>query len=245
MSRFSRIQRVAVTGSTNEDLAAILGDEQARGLTLVADYQQRGSGRKGRTWIAPPGAALLCTIALPDPLPSADLWAVPFWTALLVQAAIRELGADAQLQWPNDLLLERRKVCGILCVSRVAGEYAWAGCGIGVNVRRPQNDAMLEEITPPPAFLSDAVPDADRETLLQAMLRHAERTYDDLAFPDRVARAWERAAGVPGAAYRFLMDGESEPFEATALRLVSGGALLVDAAGVEREVSLADARALR
>jgi hypothetical protein len=127
VSRFSRIQRVAVTGSTNEDIAAVLGDEQARGLTLVADYQERGAGRKGRVWIAPPGTALLCTIALPDPVPSTDLWAVPFWTALIVQAAMHDMGAKAQLQWPNDLLLERRKVCGILCVSRVAGDYACDG----------------------------------------------------------------------------------------------------------------------
>jgi BirA family biotin operon repressor/biotin-[acetyl-CoA-carboxylase] ligase len=245
VSRFSRIQRVAVTGSTNEDIAAVLGDEQARGLTLVADYQERGAGRKGRVWIAPPGTALLCTIALPDPVPSTDLWAVPFWTALIVQAAMHHMGAKAQLQWPNDLLLERRKVCGILCVSRVAGDYAWVGCGIGVNVRRPQNDEVLEQITPPPAFLSDAFDGADREVLLQALLRHADAFYDELAFPDRIARAWEKAAGLPGIRYRLLLDGESEPFEAAALRLLPGGALLVDHDGARREVSLADARVLR
>jgi BirA family biotin operon repressor/biotin-[acetyl-CoA-carboxylase] ligase len=244
VSRFSHISRVAVTGSTNEDMARMLGEEQARGLTLVADYQERGSGRKGRSWIAPPGSALLCTIGLPDPMPAENLWCVPFWSALILASAFRELGAEPVLQWPNDLLLGSRKAAGILCVSRIAGEYAWAGCGIGVNVIRPQNDTSLEEISPPPAFLSDVV-NADREALLQALLRSADALYDQLNFPPRVARAWEAAANVPGARYKVLADGEPEPFEATALRLVTGGALLVESGGVEREITLADARVLR
>lgn len=225
-------------------MARMLGEEQARGLTLVADYQERGSGRKGRSWIAPPGSALLCTIGLPDPMPAENLWCVPFWSALILAAAFRELGAQPVLQWPNDLLLGTRKAAGILCVSRIAGEYAWAGCGIGVNVTRPEGDPALAEISPPPAFLSDVVK-TDREALLHALLRSADALYDELNFPPRVAHAWEAAANVPGARYKILVDGEPEPFEATALRLLTGGALLVDCDGTEREITLADARVLR
>jgi BirA family biotin operon repressor/biotin-[acetyl-CoA-carboxylase] ligase len=243
VSRFSRIRHVAVTGSTNEDIVHILGAQDARGLTLVADYQERGSGRKGRSWIAPAGAALLCTIALPDALPAADLWIVPYWTALIVAAAMRDFGAQPVVQWPNDLLIGARKVAGILCISRVAGEYAWVGCGIGVNIVRPADEA-IEEIAPPPAFLSD-VAAIDRDALLEAILRHADETYDDLATPPHIVHKWERAAGLPGARYRILRDGETEPFDATALRLIAGGSLLVDRAGEELEINLADARVLR
>jgi len=243
VSRFSRIERVAVTGSTNEDIAGVLGDERARGLTLVADYQERGSGRKGRSWIASPGSALLCTIALPDALPAADLWIVPFWTALVVASGMRDFGIEPIVQWPNDLLIADRKVAGILCVSRVIGEYAWVGCGIGLNVMRPSNDE-LEKIVPPPAFVSD-VARVERDELLNAILSHADATYDELETPAKVMYAWERAARIPGARYRILRDGETEPFDATALRLVTGGSLLVDRAGEEIEINLADARVLR
>lgn len=243
MSRFHRISRLPVTGSTNEDIAQILGEEHARGLTLVADYQERGSGRKGRSWIAPPGSALLCTIALPDALPTENLWVVPFWTALVVASAMREFAITPTVQWPNDLLIAGRKVAGILCISRVIGEYAWAGCGIGVNVVRPE-DQQLDAIDPPPAFLSD-VARVDRDELLDAVLRHADATYDDLAMPQRIARAWETAAGIPGAHYRISIDGAPAPFEAAALRLTSGGSLVVDDKGTQREVTLADARILR
>lgn len=242
MSRF-HISRVDVTGSTNEDISKVLGNEDARGLTLVANYQEHGSGRKGRSWIAPPGAALLCTIALPDALPAADVWAVPFWTALVVTAAMREYGAAPVLQWPNDVLIGSRKVAGILCISRIVGEFAWVACGIGVNVVRPA-DTQLAAITPPPAFISD-VACVTRDELLDAILRHADAAYDELAHLERILHEWEGAANIPGAHYRILRDGETEPFDATALRLLSGGSLLVDRAGTNEEVHLADARILR
>lgn len=245
VGRFNRISRLAVTGSTNDDMARMLGEERARGLTLVADYQKRGAGRKGRSWLAPPGSALLCTVGLPDALPTADLWAVPFWTALVVHDALTQLGAHARLQWPNDVLLDERKVCGILCISRVTGVYAWAGCGIGLNVRRPEDTQAIADIVPPPAYLSDVVADIDRATVLQAILRCADARYDELFAPDRIAHEWEKAAQLPGMRYRIQMDGENEPFEATALRLSTGGALLVDLDGAQREVTLADARVLR
>ena len=236
---------MAVTGSTNDDMARILGEERARGLTLVADYQKAGAGRKGRSWHAPPGSALLCTIALPDALPAADLWVVPFWAALVVGEALNRLGAGTTLQWPNDVLMEHRKVAGILCISRVVGEYAWAACGIGVNIRRPEDAAAITEIAPPPAYVSDRVADIDRATVLQTVLHCADERYDDIAQPPRVAHAWELAAHLPGVRYRIQLDTEKEPFEATALRLSTGGALLVDHDGAQREVTLADARVLR
>jgi BirA family biotin operon repressor/biotin-[acetyl-CoA-carboxylase] ligase len=245
VGRFERISRVAVTGSTNDDMARILGEAHARGLTIVADYQERGAGRKGRSWLAPAGSALLCTIGLPDPLPAPDLWVVPFWIALAVRSAIAQFGIGVTLQWPNDVLMHERKVAGILCVSRVSGEYAWAGCGIGANVRRPQDAQAISDIVPPPAYLSDEVPTIDRDALLDALLRSADERYDELYAPQRVVHEWENAAHLPGARYRILLDGQTQPFEATALRLSTGGALLVDHDGAQREITLADARILR
>lgn len=246
VSRFSRITRVAVTGSTNDDMARMLGEERARGLTLVADYQERGAGRKGRSWLAAPGSALLCTIALPDPLPAANLWAVPFWSACIVHGALEACGVTGtRLQWPNDVLAaDGRKIAGILCISRVAGEYAWAGCGIGVNARRPEDSALYETIAPPPAFASDYA-DVDRDALLDALLREADVNYALLETPAAIVQRWEPLANVPGQPYRILKDGETQPFDAAALRLLPGGSLLVESAGEQREISLADARALR
>jgi biotin-(acetyl-CoA carboxylase) ligase len=178
-------------------------------------------------------------------LPTSDLWAVPYWIALVVHSALARLRIEVTLQWPNDVLIGTRKVGGILCISRVTGEYAWAGCGVGVNVQRPSDARAIAQIVPPPAYLSDAAPQIDRIRVLQAMLDVADEHFDDLHNPERVARDWEAAAHLPGARYRVLLDGESEPFEAKALRLSTGGALIVDYDGVQREITLADARILR
>ncbi|HET9393884.1 MAG TPA: biotin--[acetyl-CoA-carboxylase] ligase [Candidatus Rubrimentiphilum sp.] len=244
MTRFEKIRYVESTGSTNDDIAKLLGEGEARGLTLVADFQTKGAGRKGRSWIAPPGSALLFTTALPEPVPSGDLWIVPFWIGLAVYEALANFGVRAQLQWPNDVLLNGAKLAGILCVSRVAGDEAWAACGVGINVRRPEDSNDIAGIDPPPAFLSD-VRELERNELLQAILRRAGESYGSLQSPQSIAREWEKAALIPGARYRLLLDGAPAPFDATALALGKTGELLVDAAGSRRCVTMAQARVLR
>jgi len=238
------MRSVAQTGSTNEDMARILGEPQSAGLTLVADFQRHGSGRKGRAWIAPPGSALLFTTALPEPVAAAALWLVPFWSALAVHAALRRFGVAPVLQWPNDVLLHDRKLAGILCISRVTGESAWAAAGIGVNVMRPADPAATAAIDPPPAFLSDAAA-VSREDLLAEILAVMDRDYALLSDAERVVTLWNEAAHLPGALYRIAVDGETAPFDAVAVSLQSGGSLLVDRNGTRREITLADARVLR
>jgi BirA family biotin operon repressor/biotin-[acetyl-CoA-carboxylase] ligase len=244
VSRFSIIRRVDSTGSTNDDIAKILGEPETRGLTLVAEYQKNGAGRKGRAWIAPPGSALLFTTALPDPIASRDLWSVPFWTGLAVYDALADFGVRTQLQWPNDVLLEGAKVAGILCVSRVAGTQAWAACGVGLNVSRPPEPGALLEIDPPPAFLSD-VRDFDRDELLAAILRRADASYASLQAPETIVPVWERAAGIPGARYRLRLDGSDERLEGAAIQLGAAGELVVDCHDGRHVISQADARVLR
>ena len=243
MKRFSKIERVPRTGSTNDDMAAILGEGRARGLVLVAGVQTAGAGRRGRAWIAPEGSALLCTLALPDAVESRNLWMLPFWSALVVHDALAQFGIDSLLQWPNDVLVEGRKVSGILCVSRVVGDRAWAGCGIGINVVRPRDAAEIANITPAPAFVSDTRP-ATVDAVLAALLDAAEQLYTIREDASQITALWHAAAQLPRA-YRIQKDNEAQPFDTTALRLDATGSLIVERDGREEAVSLADARVLR
>jgi BirA family biotin operon repressor/biotin-[acetyl-CoA-carboxylase] ligase len=242
-SPFSAVTYVAETGSTNEDAARLLGDPRHSGLSIVAERQRRGSGRKGRVWIAQPGTSLLVTTILPQPVAASGLWAVPFWTALAVRSALAQHGIATELHWPNDLLVSQNgKVAGILCVSRVIGEIAWVACGVGVNVhRRPGAHAGID---PAPAFCDD-VASVDRATLLLAILREYDASLDLLADPPGTAARWEAAAGLPGARYRIVKDGAMGDVEFVALRLSDDGGLVVERDGRTEIVSLADARALR
>ena len=242
-TRFSQIRYREQTESTNRDASALLGEPGSAGLTIVAGFQRAGAGRKGRAWLAPPGSALLFTTILPEPLPSAALWLVPFWCACVVQGALAEAGIHTRAQWPNDLLVEGRKLAGMLAVSRVAGERAYVGCGVGINlVRYPDAERA---VAPPPAFCDDLRPVAGPD-LLAAILERAEALFAAFERPAELVQLWERLAGIPGTRYRLLPEGESEPFEARALGLEMGGALRVERSdGSVLAVGLGDVRALR
>jgi BirA family biotin operon repressor/biotin-[acetyl-CoA-carboxylase] ligase len=235
------------TDSTNDDAAALLGDPAAAGRILVVDFQARGRGRHARAWLAPPGSSLLCTTVLPDPIAASALWAVPFWCALAVADAVeRSSGLRLGLVWPNDLLLDARKCCGILSLSRVQGAKAFVACGVGLNVVRPvAAEAELSAVDPQPAFLSDREAGVRREPLLIALAQQYEMQMELLNDPGAVARRWEARANLRGAPYRILRDGDTVPFEATARRIADDGSLIVERAGREERIDLADARVLR
>jgi BirA family biotin operon repressor/biotin-[acetyl-CoA-carboxylase] ligase len=244
-SLFEDVRYQPLTGSTNDDATPLLARSDVLGTTLVAEEQTAGRGRKaGRSWIAPAGSGLLFTTILPTTLPASDLWAVPFWVALCVADGIARACAEhADLRWPNDLFIQNRKVAGILCVSRVAGEIAHVGCGVGINVFRPPA-STLAAIDPPPAFLSDAAPQVVREAVLSEVLLAFERRLAALHAPAAIARTYEERSALAGARYRVVVDLGEVELDGIARGLGPDGALRLDVGGVEHAISLADARRL-
>lgn len=119
-----------------------LGAQGAPGGTVViAEEQTAGRGRDGRTWRSPPGGVWLGVLIRP-PLPAAGVLSLR--VGLVLADVVDELlgvpptaasAARAGLKWPNDVLVDNRKVAGILCESRWQGDAPqWLGVGIGVNV---------------------------------------------------------------------------------------------------------------
>jgi BirA family biotin operon repressor/biotin-[acetyl-CoA-carboxylase] ligase len=97
---------------------------------VTASEQTAGRGRQGRTWSAPAGRALLCSIVIRDP---------PGLLPLAAGVAVASVvGEAARLKWPNDVLVDRRKVAGILVEGRP--QERWAVLGIGLNVALEQSD---------------------------------------------------------------------------------------------------------
>lgn len=239
---FASIAYVEETVSTNADAADLLDDPRFGGHTIVAEYQRRGAGRRGRVWLAPAGTSLLFTTILPRSIETQKLWAVPYWVALAVRKVLLDFGLRTTLQWPNDILLADRKLAGVLCQSCVVGASARVACGMGINVSRPGVDSGID---PPPAFCSDVIP-VGRAALLESILREYDRTLFTLDRPERVTAAWDAAAELPGRPYRIALDGAAQPFEAIAQGVVNGGGLRVlRDDGRSEVISLADARVLR
>ena len=114
------------------------------GAVVMAEEQTAGRGRDGRTWRSPPGGVWLGMLARP---PVAEVGALSLRIGLVVADVIDELYGEprAQLKWPNDVLLDGRKVAGILCEGRwQRGAMQWLAVGVGVNVAN-EIPADLEE----------------------------------------------------------------------------------------------------
>jgi len=112
------------TSSTNDLARDLAGAGAPHGTLVTAAAQSAGRGRQGRSWSAPPGRALLMSLVLRDPPPLLPL------TAAVAVAEV--CGEEAQIKWPNDVLIGGRKVAGILAEGRP--QEGWAVLGIGVNV---------------------------------------------------------------------------------------------------------------
>ena len=132
-----RVEWVGETGSTNADLlaAARLGAEPNR--VLVADYQRSGRGRRGRTWEASPESGLLFSVLTRPALAAEASHLVATALALAaLEACQAQAGVRPGLKWPNDLVVDHRKLAGVLVETMVAGERLEAVvAGMGLNVR--------------------------------------------------------------------------------------------------------------
>ncbi len=111
-------------GSTNDRARELAAAGAPHGTVVTAGAQTAGRGRQGRTWVAPPGSSLLLSLVLRD----VDAL-LPLRAGLAVAAVA---GDAATVKWPNDVLIEGRKVAGILAEARP--QEGWTVLGIGLNV---------------------------------------------------------------------------------------------------------------
>lgn len=122
------------TGSTNDRARALAAAGAPHGTLVTAGAQTAGRGRQGRAWVTPPGRALLLSLVI-----RASDELLPLRAGL----AVADLaGPGAQVKWPNDVLLDGRKVAGILVEARP--QDGWAVLGIGVNVAVDPDDLPPE-----------------------------------------------------------------------------------------------------
>jgi BirA family biotin operon repressor/biotin-[acetyl-CoA-carboxylase] ligase len=132
-----RVMRVARTRSTQDVVLRAAREGASEGYTCLAAEQTAGRGRQGRQWVAPAGSALLASVLVRRS--PAVAGGIPFAAGLaLVDALTTGHGIAAGLKWPNDVLVDGRKLAGILCeVEPAAGEdhRIAVALGVGVNLR--------------------------------------------------------------------------------------------------------------
>jgi len=161
--------------STNARLKHLAEEAAAplAGLTLVTDRQSAGRGRRGRTWQAGPGEALLFSVLLYPPFPPSLLHGLTLMAGVAVVEALATLGVNTTLKWPNDVYLEGRKLCGILAETSAELDHTnYVVLGIGLNVSG--HPPLLEQL---PTDLYSAGIQPKRAEILAKILTSLEENY--------------------------------------------------------------------
>ncbi len=167
-----RHEALAEVGSTNTECLERARKGALSGLWVTADRQTGGRGRRGRAWFSEPGN-LYASLLLIDAAPMERLGSLPLAVAVAVQDAVSRVmpldGAEVRIKWPNDILIERRKICGILIEGETLadGRHALV-IGIGINVSVAP-DAGLYPVATLRDFGVSASPDELFAYLFQSM----------------------------------------------------------------------------
>ncbi len=184
---WSGVRTVPTTGSTNADLARAAREGAPDGSVLVAAEQTAGRGRLARSWSSPPGTSLSISLLL-RPAVRTGVAVLPLVAGLGTAVGLGTLGVDARLKWPNDVLVDGLKVCGILA-ELVGGDDVAVVVGVGVNVS--QTRAQLP------------VPWATSLRLAGAEVTRADAAVAVLAGIGETVQAW-RVGGWPAVSAGYL-----------------------------------------
>jgi BirA family biotin operon repressor/biotin-[acetyl-CoA-carboxylase] ligase len=216
-------------GSTNDAAREWAKNGGSEGAVVIAEEQTAGRGRFARRWDAPPGTALLLSVIIrPQPTQSDYLARLPLVGALAVVETLATLGAqDAAIKWPNDALLNGRKVAGILAETDWQGDRPTVGIlGIGLNVRIDFTRSELEmrAISVEPAL---GLP-IDRAALLATVLARVDYWTARLEH-SALIEAWRSKLVTLGQRItaNLTSDSQAAPIAGVAIGVDDFGALLV------------------
>ena len=171
-----------------ESTQSLLDQTAAEGALALCDEQTSGRGRLGRVWQAPAGTSILCSIVLRPP-PERRLPELSLVAGMAVADAVEQvLGLAAQIKWPNDVMVNRRKVAGVLAEARDGAVVL----GIGINVNQTREQLPADSRSPAASLRTIDGVERDRAPVLAALLEQLEERYG----------AW-RESGLDGI-YDFL-----------------------------------------
>ena len=231
--------------STNDTLFDFGLKGWHEGLCVLAEYQERGKGRQGRSWVSPKGKNLLLSVLLkPQKMAPTDASKITLTAAVSVIRAIHKMmPTKLGIKWPNDIVHQDKKIGGILTEMREkSGRIEFVVVGIGVNVNAesaelPPHSSSLYEISGHPW---------PRHELLKNLLEAFETDYRRLTAGDfeGLARDWEEFSATSGK--RIAVSLPDRKMEGRALGIDADGALwLRHDNGLQERILAADIQHLR
>jgi BirA family biotin operon repressor/biotin-[acetyl-CoA-carboxylase] ligase len=217
--------RLAAVDSTQNVAWGLVDENVADGTVVTAERQLDGRGRRGRHWHDEPGASLAASMVLRPRLAVAALGGLSFAAALAVAEALEaETGLAPRLKWPNDVLVERRKIAGILLESRATPSPVVV-VGVGINLSQKVFPAAIADRATSVALAGGRTvrPEALLDAVVRALAAWRSRLESEGFEPLR--QRWRALADTLGR--RVTIDG----VESLAVDLDADGALLVQRDG--------------
>ncbi|MDZ7360353.1 MAG: biotin--[acetyl-CoA-carboxylase] ligase [candidate division KSB1 bacterium] len=167
--------------STNDFLKRLARRGAEAGTLVLADQQTAGRGRLGRPWQSPPGVGLWLSFILRPTVPLALIGALPLAISVVVAETLSTISGEAfTVKWPNDILWQQRKICGILCEAQISpmtgsNRLDYVIAGIGININQQPKDFNLEWRTPAVSLAMIAGRLLDRQKIFVELVRQLDK----------------------------------------------------------------------
>lgn len=199
--------------STNDWVKRLASAEAQEGIVIVAETQTGGYGRNGRKWFSPKGG-LWFSVLLKPKTKAAETAKLVFVVSLAVAQTLREsFGLNAETKWPNDVLVNGKKICGILAEMKTRGENIhYAIVGVGLNVNFKVQERLPKTVADGATSVEDELgKQVDYRGLLFAVLERLDRVYEMFLKEgsDAVLERWKELAGFLGHEVSVKVDSEN------------------------------------
>lgn len=216
--------------STNTKAQELAEKGYPSGTLVVADKQVAGKGRRGRNWESPSGCGIFMTLMLKPDINPNNASMLTLVSALAVAKALADItGKDAKIKWPNDIVIDGRKVCGIL--TEMSAQFDYINnivIGIGINVN---NSSFPEEISATASSLRllSGGKKYRRAEIIEKIMEYFEKYYSIfLETEDLSALVNEYNAMLVNMKKQVKVLDPKEPFEGKAMGITKTGELIVD-----------------
>ena len=215
----------AQTGSTNDIALALAASGMKEGTLVVAENQTEGRGRRDRKWLSPMGTSILASLILRPSIMAYEAHIITLIGAAAVAQAIRSVThLPAFIKWPNDVIVNGKKVSGVLTEMRT--EERWVNflvVGIGVTVNIPRSYLPAEIMDSATSLSAELGHDVSRIALLQEILRQLEHRYMKVKERkiDALMDEWKELSATVGRRVRVSL----------ARRIIRGCAMDIDETG--------------
>lgn len=236
------IHHIAEVTSTDDAAKELAAKGAEEGTVVISEKQTLGRGRLGRRWISPEGGIWFSIVLRPKVDPK-DVLKLTFVAAVAVARVLREkYNLKAEIKWPNDVLIGKKKICGILTETSTKGDvvqFAVVGIGINANVSPDAfPESLRNSLTSIKAELGEEI---EREDFLRVLLEEIEREYKLFVRKrfDLIVEEWRSLAGFLGQYVEVV--SFDERIRGWAVDIDQSGALMIKLKdGTVKKVMLGD-----